>query len=432
MLPILQRLCWKELRQGWLMLLLGLLLPPLALSLMLDHVELLTFDMPTIALFVLIVGVAVWASMLAKDARGRQSYAGIHFPQHPGLASLVTYLLQGSVALVIGISIGYWRARMGGLYSYDNYPFLGLLYVGSTFAAGYGLTLLFSPPVGMVAGILCGLVNTWTFNALASNQLGFNGQDTVVLYMGMAIILSFFAVLCYLLMLRFSLKTRRVLACVLFGIGLLFIPIKEFVKDNLPQDARMNIPVRLASSDGALVVEAPVIESDSVDLRLVDHRRLRTLTHRFRQAVQPLGFVGKNVVILAQQLKKESRVTLLRWALDSDAVEPFASLPARPEGLTYTLNYYSLASFDPGGRFGIIFVPSPYGGGYWYQDYDLWKIDLQQRSVTMIKPLIRSPSDITGWHGNEAILAMGNMYAVSMATDQMIELPAPLAQEGKE
>jgi len=440
MWPILQRLCWKEFRRGWLMLLLGLLLPPLAVSLNRDRLELLTFDMPTMALFVLMISVAVWASMLAKDARGRQSYAGIHFPQHPGLASLVTYLLQGGVALVIGLSIGYWRAQMGGLYYTDNFPCLGLLYVGSTFAVSYILTLLFSSKVGMAAGILGALVNMQAFTALASYHRNLAMQDTVVHYMGMVIVLAFFAVLCYLLTLRFSRKTRLVLACVLLGIGVLYIPAKGFwesLTHTRQFDCTDNVPTRLCTNDGALTVDYINQQSSvwtSVDLRFVDHRRQHTRTHHFAQAIQPIGFMGDNVVILAQQLKKEPLVTLLRWALDTDSIEPFATLPAHPNSLALTFRTYSPASIAPDGRYGVMFIASPYGDVDHPipSGFDLWKIDLQHRSVTLLKPLCPSYSYIFGWRDNEAILSSDYFYAVSMETDQMTALPVAIPQEEKE
>ena len=164
LLSILYRLCWKECRQGWLLLALGLLLPALAVNL--QHLKLLAWTVPEITLFVLLLGVSVWASTLAADARGRHSYAGAHFPQHPALAPLVTFVLQGSAAALIGILFGCARVQMGNLHGITTFPLWAMYYVTSTFAVSFVLASALSPWSGMVTGVLWALGNMQSYAAL--------------------------------------------------------------------------------------------------------------------------------------------------------------------------------------------------------------------------------------------------------------------------
>ncbi len=50
-----------------------------------------------------------------------------------------------------------------------------------------------------------------------------------------------------------------------------------------------------------------------------------------RKLVQPLGFEGRNAVILAQQQPDESHITLLRWNLDANTTETLGSIPCIAE-----------------------------------------------------------------------------------------------------
>lgn len=431
LLPILERLFWKEFCQGWLMLTLGLLLPPLAGNL--PHLKLLTFDMPSITLFVLLLGISVWAAMLAGEARGRQSYAGVHFPQHPALASIVTFVLQGCAAALIGFSIGFARVKLGNPAGIADLPLWAMLYAASTFAVSFIAALALSPWGGMVAGIIWMLGYLSTFSDLITCQRFSDGEPIMTMqHMSGVIVMAFISIVILLLAIRLNFTWRRALACILLGIVILSRPLWSLAASNR-QNTNYILPAKLSSADGTLVVDydrlAP--NKDYMDLHFVNYRQQHTDTRHFAQEVQPLCFIGKNAVMLAQQRKKERHVTLLRWTLDTNTVEPFASIAARPESLAITNNGYDpKASLSRDGHYGVIILPSPYSEDCY--GFDIWKIDLQLRKVTLLKPAWPAESESISWRGNDAIISSwAGILSVSMTTGQVTPQQFPTLREGK-
>ncbi len=124
MRPILLRLCWRELSRGWVLLVFGLLLPPLAASVQNDRISLLP-ETPLLHTLILLAAVTIRAGMLAVDAREGTSYQAVHFPLHPSLASLTTFLSQLGIAVLIGVSAGGWSRPYIGVYDTSSADTLG-------------------------------------------------------------------------------------------------------------------------------------------------------------------------------------------------------------------------------------------------------------------------------------------------------------------
>ena len=427
LVPILHRLCWKECRQGWLLLALGLLLPALAVNL--QHLKLLAWTVPEITLFVLLLGISVWASTLAADARGRQSYAAVHFPQHPALATLLTFVLQGSAAALIGILFGAARMQIGHLHDITNYPLWAMYYVASTFAVSFIMASALSPWSGMVLGILWMLGNMQTFSALIDSVRNYPGTEPglAMLQMHWVLIVSVVLMLMLSFMLRLSFTRRRLLACVLLGAAMLSRPLC-WIREGIFQTTHKpdNPWVELTFADGSLAVE-----HDGPDLQFIDYRRQHTVTRHFDGVIQPIGLVG-HAVILAQQRKGEHRITLSRWSSDTNTVEPFASFSARPDGLVPSILNKPVASLSRDGHYGIILIRSPYWDDDDYLGFDIWKIDLQLRKVTLLTPAWSRWIAEISWHGDDALISNSDsIFSISMTSGQITPLSLPTPREGK-
>ncbi len=418
LLPMYQRLCWKEFRQGWLMLALGLLLPLLAANL--QQLKLLEWTMPSIALFMLLLGVCVWGAMLGAGARARQSYAGVHFPQHPALASCVTFWWQGSAAALIGILIGAVQGNSGHLFDVVDFSLLGMLYFASAFAVSFIMASVFSPWSGIVTSIIWVLGNSTTLSALTEGNFR-NDLEKPMQVMAGVIVMSLIALLILSFTTRVDAKWPRVLACLLLGAVLLIQPIC-WLGDDIFHNSSVNYPSPLSSDDGSLVVkyDPQTLHYRSVDLQIIDYRRQKTLTKHFEQDIQPLWLAGRSTVMLAQQRKQEHHLTLLRWALDTNTVEPFAAFP------TGSVGFSQFASLSPDGQYAVMLIQSSMGGS---DSYDIWKIDMQTRKLTLLKPAAACASLIR-WQGHDALIDCG--LSVSMTTGQVKPRPLPAPWEGKE
>lgn len=167
-IAIITRLCWKELRQAWIIPLLAVLLHViLYLSIKrndANHQILFLSETAYILLFFSFVAIAIWSAKLAQEYRARNSYAGIHFSLHPALPPAITILTQGTLILLLGCSIGWGSAYWGRQSSLPLYATIsGLIYSG-IFVSSFSLTLVFSQWAGMVTGILWALINSATID----------------------------------------------------------------------------------------------------------------------------------------------------------------------------------------------------------------------------------------------------------------------------
>ncbi len=55
--------------------------------------------------------------MLAAESREGKSYLAVHFPLHPSLAMLITFLPQLCIPILIGLSISCWPGKSGATLS---------------------------------------------------------------------------------------------------------------------------------------------------------------------------------------------------------------------------------------------------------------------------------------------------------------------------
>ena len=334
LLPVLYRLCWKELCRGWLMLALGLLLPPLAGHL--KRFTLLEWTAPEITVFALLLGVSVWASMLAAEARGRHSYAGVHFPQHPALSTLVTFVLQGCAAALIGVSIGYTRVRMGHADGNAVLPLWAALYVASTFAASFIMSSALSPWSGIVTGIIWILGNGRTFIILLPVTGTYPELERAgaMLQMGGVIAVSLIAMAILALTMRLSLKWPRVLACLLLCAVILSRPLcwlrAETLRDSRESSKVASLVVTSPSPDGhytLLIKPSPYgdLSNFCVDIWKIDNQchRKTLLLPAWDSGVPHISWRGNDALFSCQN-------SVFSVSMTNDQLTPLR-LPAPPE-----------------------------------------------------------------------------------------------------
>lgn len=250
------------------------------------------------------------------------------------------------------------------------------------------------------------------------------------------LIVSVMLLLMLSLMLRLSFTRRRLLACLLLGAAILSRPLCWMGEEIFHDSGELRSPwgEPLTSADGSLTVEYDNHSPDyrAPDLLCIDDRQQHTISRHFDGMIRPIGFEGQSAVILAQQLKGERRITLSRWSLDSNTVETFASFYARPYVLGVFTGEVPMDSISSDGRYGVMLIHSPYCRVDYWSGFDIWKIDLQLRKVTLLIPAWPQMVTAISWHGDDALIAnLNSVFSISMTTGQITPLPLPTPRERK-
>lgn len=162
-LSMLGRLLWKEWRQGWAVLLLGLL--AIIISGILKDVKIFRIEMPHITLSLLLLVAAVRGAMLAAGERYRRAYDGIHFSVHPALGPTLTFWFHLAIIILLGAAFGGVMQSSGEYISPWWRVGFGVVYLGGAFGLSFVVSTAFSPPAGIVAALFWVVGNAKCFVA---------------------------------------------------------------------------------------------------------------------------------------------------------------------------------------------------------------------------------------------------------------------------
>ncbi|MHB9023799.1 MAG: hypothetical protein ACYC7E_06425 [Armatimonadota bacterium] len=443
---ILRRLLWKEWRLGWPMLAAGLVLPPLATAIVKVHKSnFRSLDWTTVSLFLLLFAIAVWASTLAGRERIRQSYAGAHFPLHPAWNTLNTYLAQGIIVLLIGLNVGWWSTKLDESYPLLNALLLAGLFVGSQFTLSFVVSLAISTTAGIVAGICWILGNNEVLALLTMNNYRISDDPLPlksIALLSLCIASALLVITIVLLPARTVSIYRRIIACMILGLGTLSLPVyDQYIETWLqkPQWATHILPpVRIHSVDGSLAVE--VIRPDrknndvATGLRFIDYRQKRIAEHALQPVMQPIGFISHQAVIVAQQRPDDREITLLRWDTITNAMRSLLTIPTRRGALAEVLMQnisWSESSFiaelSPDSHYCLLALPSHYGDAY-----NLWLVDLQKTLSILVLPHAElfTPRMHVSWLKDDLIISSLNQpLKISLITGKVSRLPIPAPKE---
>ncbi len=426
-LPLLVRLAWKEWRLSWPLLALGVLLPPLAVSLDEEHVRFLSAHPTTVILFLLLLAVIAWCSLQLSGGRTRHSYAEIHFPLHPGWPAVVTFFNQGIIVACIGAVVGL-----------SFTPQIPLpLQIGQSIALFLSVTLLagavaraISPPAGMAAGTLWLLFGA---KELFDRVTGIMGVDQGLFkdyddgrrscawltlatnhqYELLCLLAAFVAFL-LLIGVKGGSRTRRVCAVALLVLATIGYPIANanpvawFGTARYQYDAAQ---LSLTSADGALLLTPDLTGTKSWEtpprvFYLQDRRTGQCVQQQFPLPMKPLLVDAHRAVLLGQGPGKR-QLTVYRWEMAGNRLQTVGSLPAKRDTwiqLAFQGNGYSsiTISCSPDDRYALLNLPS-----LTHEDYvnDLWFIDFVRSRVRLLLPCAYSSSMVISWQPDRAIIS---------------------------
>lgn len=438
-LSILGRLCWKEWRQGWMLLALGAVLAPLAVKLTEAHVRLpYGLNPVTVIIYLLLFGIALWSPQLVAGGKSRQTYAGMHFSIPSAVPLLVTFFVQGLIVTLVGAMLGCWIAYLSNNIHNVSNIFVGALYFLTIYAVTTVVTRAISSAAGMASGIILVVVfGTLRFYDMLQQAISYRSLfENEYIYLLFCVVAGMLAFLLLSSTRRWFL-TRRILAIPLLAAAVIGVPVYHQLRSRW---ANEGAPVFLMSSysqsspDGsvrvALVSDRSVLQRRSY--QLVDYRTQRSITQRFATPVKPLGIIGRDTVIMLGQRSGEKRMTVYRWQMGDNSVRPLLSLPSRfsdLDGSVLSNDIVSIASISPDGRYVLLRTRSLVARTEWTGD--LWLLDLDQAQVHLITAATQDYNATFSWMPGRVILSSyRNPLSITLPNGKASPLAIPTAREG--
>jgi hypothetical protein len=422
----------------------GLLLPPLAVILSRQQVQIFRLDPVWIVIFLLLMGMVLWASTLVAGGKARSSYAVAHFPLHPAWSLLITMLCQGVLVALVGANVGWWTAQL----PHELPVQTNILLLVAYFLAAFLLTISIARAISLPAAIAAGIF--WVVSPIGAGDVGRRLATPAVfsyltpptvswtnaLLSALVGMLSF----CLLLSSKRGLLPRRVLAVLLVAAVAIGYPLFIFSdwwvsRQNASFDemhpfySAQFSDANATNTDGSVEVRpasGETLHGPLVSLQLIDYRMQQGVTRTFPFPLQVLEIRGRSAWLLGRSGNR--RLTLSRWDIADNSIRILLTLPARRGA--FPSGFGDVASFSPDGHYAILCLPALQSHGIF--NADLWLVDLTNRQTRLV--MIRTIEWI-----NLPAMHWEPGRAVNAEIGEQISLPAgaispwvsPLAMEGR-
>ena len=439
-MEMVKRLIWKEACRNWPWLAIGLLLPQGCFALAVSKINNPDFPfemLPPLAFFIIAMALIVRGAVLADEQR-HISYSRTHFPVSPVVSQASVFLFHLLGVLLVAAGFGWWYSLHGNAILPAILPVLFTALFGVTYLA----SLVFSPWVGIIAGI------GWFLGDMSSIYPFMSpGESAQIPFDSTYLVRSLTAVgigsLVVPAPVRRMPSIRRIaVILVLAWVGLASPTLRENFDVNrlpalgfAPRSGYPHLPMVLTGEDGSLVVELFAYDParDIYNLRFGDYRRGRVLHREFNGPAVSMG-LDQQAAILATQAPGARDIVIKRWTLDDDTLATVATIPVQQGGLK-TMLWGSLQSpgwqaVSPDGRHALLQLPSRLGTA-WARD--LWLIDLRTGATRIALPGRSSWILEVSWMGDTALLPMqGSMWQLDLTSGKISPLRERALMEARQ
>jgi len=421
------RLLWKEWREAWPILALGILLPLLTLPMSRREGWINTgFDYSAMGLVGILL--VLWAADRARRIGMDRGQVRQALPVSLPTRWVFMYLAPLPVPVLAGMSVGVmihaWHAWMPN----PLWMLTGILYLTSAFIVATLLTATLSFIPATILGVL------WLFSGLDTEQ-----PERIF---PMHVKVGIACLLAALVWDAFAAKQRywvgRTVMVVLLLVALIDPQaLREIGWPNRASAASQPQPrvpwgvydrQKISWSKRVSVVMTNVSKPDVkilatfTDVELGYYTRARELqfSRSFKQIVQPLAFISKDRVLIGQQLPGKPDIDLLVWDLQANRVSEQGRLTAEKS----LLSSMSGAYLSPDGRYLAIFKQEksdPNNSDPMGDPDDLWIADLARgRAVPVmmnVLPNTYGPQSPVSWApGRMYLSALGGGIQVDLST----------------
>jgi len=428
MLTALYRLCWKEWRQSWYLLLAALLLPPLALrlSLTLTPDQLHNWEPLKLTMVLFTMGLIARSALVVFPAGTRQTYAEVHLPISPMLHQFLLFVGQALIATCAGMSFGGWAAQQTGAPPAAEMMLVGVVHFLAILFVTLAVARAVFPTAGLVVGMLWAFIGTnssfYYLSFFAPSVVG-EGRPadplSGVYYWYLPVCLTA-ALLAYSFHLghKLSLPRRGIamggLAVVLVGALFPKMLLNTFEHQNKYEWYFQS----LTADDGSVVVEAggviPAVKPPYT-LEMTDLRAGHSVTYSWNEPVVGVGMPTRTAVILLGQPTDAHYLHLYRWEMAGNVVRLLGDIPASPNiirNLWQSSCTDSTCDHHSHGRYTFLHLPSL--GHSREEIFDWWLIDSVTPRIQLIKPeTYMSQSHIT-WLPDRIVLTGYNPKVIHL------------------
>jgi len=355
------RLLWKEWREAWPILLIGIVLPLLTLPLSKrEGWERSGFDYSAMGLVGILL--VLWAADRARRIGMDRGAVRQALPVSPPTRWIFLYLAPLPVPVLVGMSMGIMiHAWRGDWLPIPVAIMTGILYLGSAFLLATMLTAVLSFIPAAILGVL------WLFNGIDTER-----PDIVFALFIKVIIACLLAALAWD---AFAARQRywagRAVMVALLLAALInpeAIPreIHGLGQARAANQARPHVPWGVY--DQRLVTWSKRVSVVMTNISTRDRKTHATFTdaelgyytrgdrelrfsRSFKQIVQPLAFMDEHRVLIGQQFPGEAVIRLSVWDLQANRVSEHGQIAAEKGLLASSAG----ANLSPGGRYLAIF-----------------------------------------------------------------------------
>ncbi|MHB0937742.1 MAG: hypothetical protein ACYC6A_15240 [Armatimonadota bacterium] len=352
------RLLWKEWREGWPILAIGVILPLLTLPLSKrEGWERSGFDYSVMGLVGILL--VLWAADRTRRIGMDRGAVRQALPVSPSTRWVFTYLVPLPVPMLAGMSLGVMIHAWHDWMPNALWMLTGILFLTSAFLVTTLLTAALSFIPAAILGVL------WLFSGLDTEQ-----PDSIF---PMYVKVGIACLLAALAWDAFAAKQRywagRTVMVVLLLIALINPEELRGIgwpsRTNAVSKPQPHIPwtisyrklpewthVVTVMRDTSKNAHTPHATVDSVELRYFDRRTRETrLTRSFTQVAQPLAFISEHEVLIGRQSAGEPDIQLSAWDLQTDSVSEKGRLAAEKNLLSSSVG----ADLSPDGRYLAIY-----------------------------------------------------------------------------
>ncbi|MDO8586025.1 MAG: hypothetical protein Q7T82_03200 [Armatimonadota bacterium] len=453
-----KRLLWKELREGWLPLLIIIVAPAVLFSAaravyeyspsrtMLNSVA--AFGPPLI--------VAFWAASKSGGRGGAKAFAAAHLPSTPLADWLSAFAAPALVSGFTGALYGRWSSQTAGGAFVPLCELLGAIYFASIFMLCRFLSRAFSMWPAVAAGAIWTFWNGSIFVAVAyapemvrSDFVGLIKESIASMRNLALLVLAASAVgsLAFGVFLsRQTLPRRRIVSLssaliAALAVGVPFaVTYYAFMAGRSPSGSSSAI----YTLDGSIAIttgSAAKGRLPDVLAAFVDKRLGLNRTRSFSDTTRAIGLRDRRYVYLVSQKPDEDRIHILVWDAQTDRIREAMSFYAGVGAMrgpvsdaTYDLSgddkvahsrIDAVGAVSPDGKHALIYCDSPQGDGL-----DLWLASLRDKTGKLIIANTHFARGPVVWTSARAIVSgEGPAMDIHLKTATAKPLPAPAKKE---
>lgn len=417
------RLLWKEFREGWLVVLIAVALPPATLRLSMRMPFPMSSDATDLIRYSGVIGsyaaLMLWAIRKGSRRRDEGKTPLAHVPVNPIFEKAISILIPLAISALIGVWVGAHvpiEGRSGGYVpkspvvaamllreTQETAMRFSSLYASSAVAGCY----LMSAAISAWAGLLAGFV--WTIVGLSwvttLQQMSFDARHYWMAFVSRTAAGAVLCLALFILPRGRQLRASRIIAVALLA-AIMFGPMAydQFIAPD--QSAYYGDIVY--SADRSLVLDSSVenaigskhtekiVASTSV-VSLTDRRTGRSVTRDFRGAVYLIGFDNAGYAYLVRQGIGSSRAGIIRWKGRSATL--LATIPAAKGTVLRSTSWPGSGSISPDRRYLAFRLRCGLGDGM-----DVWIVNLRTGVGWVAFPNGWTDLGLARWLGSRLVL----------------------------